>query len=86
MTNEEAYLLTVYWTKTRFNTNGKQKWNIQWNKDVDSIHHEKKIVICISRIIGFSSKADTLESSGQCYKTFYGRNYATSGVFLYDLD
>jgi hypothetical protein len=24
--------------------------------------------------------------TGQYYKTFYGHNYATSGVFLYDFD
>jgi hypothetical protein len=26
------------------------------------------------------------EDLGQCYKTFFQRNYATSSVFLYDFD
>ncbi len=28
----------------------------------------------------------SIDNCGQYYKLFYGRNYATSGVFVYDFD
>jgi hypothetical protein len=43
---------------------------------------------CFSATIWFDFKgcSENFLSWGHCYKTFYGRNYATSRIFLYDFD